>query len=304
MEAEVSSHDPRPVLVLGASGTQGGAVALALRARDIPVRGLARSEATAAKLSAAGITPVAGDFNDLDALVAACAGARAVFSMQSAPFVDPQSERREARTIVEAVRRAGTPQIVHTSVSGAGAYHRAMKDWGTGRWNENYWESKADAEDTVRASGLPFWTILKPAFLMENFIPPKVERFFPHLAQGELLTALKPETALVLVAADDVAAAAVAAIEAPQRFHQQEIELSGDRVTMAQAAEIFTRVTGRQVTARSVTPQAAVAQGVPEGWVASQVWSNEVPYPATPQDSRRYGLHPTPLAEWAARHLR
>src|SRR4051794_4152490 len=113
-ECLLSEADQRPVLVLGASGTQGGAVARALLARGIPVRALARSEPTRAKLTAAGITPVAGDFGDEASLLAACTGVRAVFTMQSAPFVDPQSERREGRTIVAAARQAAVPQIIHT----------------------------------------------------------------------------------------------------------------------------------------------------------------------------------------------
>lgn len=296
--------DQRPVLVLGASGTQGGAVARALLARGVPVRALARSDETAAKLRATGIAPVRGDFGDAASLETACEGARAVFSMQNAPWADPDSERREGRTIVEAARQAGVPQIVHTSVSGAGAYHRAMKDWGTGRWNENYWESKADVEDMVRDGGLPFWTILKPAFLMENFIPPKVDRFFPGLDRGELVTAFTPETSLVLAAADDVGEAAAAAIQDPERLNRQEIELAGDSLTMSQVAAVLSQASGRPMTARSVSPDEAVAHGMFRGWVDSQLWSNEVPYPAKPEDSRRLGLSPTTFAQWAERYVR
>jgi uncharacterized protein YbjT (DUF2867 family) len=292
-----------PVLVLGATGTQGRAVARALLAKGLPVRGLARSPSSAAKLQAAGVTPVQGDFNDADALAAACQGARAVFSMQNAPFADPQSERREAAVVAEAARRAGVEQIVHTSVSGAGAFHRSMKDWGAGRWSENYWESKADAEDVIRNSGVRFWTILKPAFMMENFVAPKVDFMFPDLARDQLITAFAPSTALALVAAADIGAAAAAAVGSAERFHGHEIELAGDRLTMAEIADVLSKMRGRPVAVRSLSAEAAVAHGLSSGWVSSQVWSNEVGYPATPDDSLRFGLQPTSMRQWAERYV-
>lgn len=299
----MSNNETQPVLVLGATGSQGSAVARSLLARNIPVRSMARSDGSAALLEAAGIVPMPGDFADEAALTRACEGVRAVFSMQQAPLLDPQSERRECATIVAAARKAGVQQIVHTSVSGAGAFHRSMKDWGTGRWMENYWESKADAEDIVRNAGFTFWTILKPAFMMENFIPPKMARFFPELSQGELISVLEPETKMVLVTAEDVGAATVAAIEDPGRFHGQSIELAGDALTMSEVAAILSRAMGRPITARSESPAEAEARGVMPHWILSQIWSNEVRYPAKPEDSRSLGLSPTTMEVWADRHM-
>ncbi len=298
----MSDTNTAPVLVLGASGTQGGAVAQALMAQGIPVRAFTRSAETAAKFRAAGMEAAIGDFADTASLVAACTGTRAVFSMQGAPFADPQSERREALAIVTAARAADVPQIVHTSVSGAGAFHRAMKDWGTGRWNENYWDSKADAENAVRGSGVKYWTILKPAFMMENYVTPKVPRFFPHLANGELVTAFTPETVMSLVTAEDVGTAATAAITDPERFNHLEIELSGDNLTMDEVGAVLAAAWMRPITTRYLSKADAVAEGISPFWVDSQLWTNEVGYPAIPEDSRKLGLAPTSLADWAARH--
>jgi nucleoside-diphosphate-sugar epimerase len=59
------------VLVTGATGYIGGAVAKALQARGHEVLGLARSERAAAKLQQAGIWAVMGDFGDRTSLVRA-----------------------------------------------------------------------------------------------------------------------------------------------------------------------------------------------------------------------------------------
>lgn len=127
----------------------------------------------------------------------------------------------------------------------------AMPGLNTGRWNVNYWESKADVEALVRDSGFACYTILKPAFLMENFIPPKAEYMFPDLIDDQLITALRPETRMVLVSAEDVGKAAAAAAAAPERYNRAEIELAGDWLTMGKSQRQFPRQPG----ARSPRPR-------------------------------------------------
>jgi nucleoside-diphosphate-sugar epimerase len=61
------------VLVTGASGYIGSAVAKALIARGHKVFGLARSDASASKLRSLGVTPVSGDFADHSSLTRAIA---------------------------------------------------------------------------------------------------------------------------------------------------------------------------------------------------------------------------------------
>ncbi|MCG8919720.1 NmrA family NAD(P)-binding protein, partial [Actinokineospora sp. PR83] len=65
-----------PVLVLGATGGQGGAVLRALRDAGRPVRALVRDPAApaAARLAAAGVELAAGGFTDRAALAAAMSG--------------------------------------------------------------------------------------------------------------------------------------------------------------------------------------------------------------------------------------
>src|SRR5271166_5794577 len=228
----MTDKDNPPVLVLGASGAQGCAVLRALLAAGVPVRAIVRDAAKAQPLADLGATLAIGNFDDRDSLVAACEDARAVFSMQVAGFSDKDSERRAGSNIVAAARKAGVRQFVHTSVSGTGTHHRGMAEWGTGRWDENYWDSKADVEDTVRSAGFQHYTIVKPAFMMENFTRPKADFMFPDLLDDALVTALTPATKLVMVAAGDIGRVATAAVLDPTRFDKAEIELAGDALTM------------------------------------------------------------------------
>ena len=99
-----------------------------------------------------------------------------------------------ASALVDAARKAGVRHFVHTSVCEAGR-HTQFPRWESGYWWQKYWTDKWDVEERVRAAGFARWTILKPAFLMDNFASPKAAHMFPHLRQGEILTAFLPQTA-------------------------------------------------------------------------------------------------------------
>jgi uncharacterized protein YbjT (DUF2867 family) len=299
----IDRSDVRPVLVLGATGAQGGAVARLLLAAGVPVRALVRDAAKAKPLIDAGATLAIGDFDDDDGLLAACMGARAIFSMQNPPFPDAESERRHGRKIVTAASAAGVSQLIHTSVSGTGAYHRAVAGWDEGRWDRNYWESKADVEDAVRSAGFDFCTIVKPAFMMENFTRPKADFMFPDLLDDGLVTALKPDTQLKLVAADDIGRIVAAAVLDPARLNGAEIELGGDSLTMPEIAAALSAVTSRSIIATSLPAQEVIARGQFPSWVTSQEWQVVAGYPATPANSKAYGISPITFVEWASRNV-
>src|SRR5918994_3639042 len=78
------------VFLTGASGYIGSAVADRLRDAGHVVSGLARSDAAATRLSAAGIQPVRGNFTDLESIGAAARFADGVISMATTydPNVD------------------------------------------------------------------------------------------------------------------------------------------------------------------------------------------------------------------------
>jgi uncharacterized protein YbjT (DUF2867 family) len=299
----IDQSDTRPVLVLGATGAQGGAAMCALLAAGVRVRALVRDAAKAQFLVDLGATLAVGDFDDQTALLAACNGARAVFSMQNPPFPDTESERRHGRNIIGAAKTAAVPQIIHTSVSGTGAYHRTVKGWDEDRWDKNYWESKAAVEDTVRSSGFDFYTIVKPAFMMENFTRPKADFMFPDLLDDGLVTALTPDTKLTLVAAEDIGRVAASAVLDPGRFNGAEIELGGDSLTMTEIAATLSTATGRAITARSLSADAVIARGQFPGWVNSQMWQVAAGYPATPADAHAFGITPLTFAAWATRNV-
>lgn len=308
--------DERPVLVIGGTGRQGGATTRALLGRAIPVRALVRDpeSAKAKELVRAGAALVQGDLEDPDSLAAACEGVRAVFSVQSPSLADPDfnAERIRGLNLVRAAAATKVPQFVHTSVTGAGEWHRNVPGWADGLWHKplfdgtqplaSYWETKAAIDEYVREAGFPYWTVVHPATFMENFIRPSV--YFENWTGDRMVTALSAKTELALIAVDDIGEAAAAAIADPDRFNKVDLELAGDRLTIPAIADILSDVVGTRIAAPELTRDEAIAQGLMPQLAVSHEWNNIAGMPAQPEDAKKLGLTPMTFTAWATRSFK
>jgi len=290
------------VLVTGATGQQGGAVARALRAAGRPVRALVRDPGTdpARGLADAGIELVQGDLDDPASVVAAARGARAVFSVQMPDLADllGDAELRHARAIADAVRAAGIEQVVHTSVSGAGEHGLAgavdPEVWGAAL--VHYWRTKLGAERLLTGSGATRVTVLRPAGFMENFLPPSM--YTPGGDPERMVLAADADVEQPFVAVADIGAAAAAAFADPDRFDGVVLELAGERMSFRAAAAALSDAWGLAITV-SDDPDAARAAGLPDMFLRAQQFTAEHPSPADPQTVRDLGLPVTGFTEWA-----
>ncbi|MFJ5739302.1 NmrA family NAD(P)-binding protein [Streptomyces microflavus] len=293
-----------PVLVTGATGRQGGAVARALLAADVPVRALVRDPHSprAKAVEALGVELVTGDLADRSSLGPACADVRAVFSVQMPPMdetgVDFAGELAQATNLIEAARAAGVPQFVQSSTSGVGR-HTETPGWAEGRWAAmaGYFDTKQAILEKVRGAGFARWAVIKPAFFMDN-----LPQLAPHGPEGGLATVLLPDTTLALVATEDIGAAAAHAIQEPDRFHEVELELAGELLTMEEVARTLSTAWGVPVEAPTMSLDEALAAGMP-AWGAGHVWSNAITQPARPELALELGIPVTTLATWAREHL-
>ncbi len=153
------------VLVIGATGQQGGATARHLLERDRTVRALVRApDSPAARaLRRAGADLARGDLDDPASLRAAMEGAHGVFlvlTMMVGPRISPEgvvAEERRGQAVADLARETGIEHLVYSSLNGAGA-----------RSGIPYYESKARIEEHIHALGLPA-TILRPVSFMDNF---------------------------------------------------------------------------------------------------------------------------------------
>jgi uncharacterized protein YbjT (DUF2867 family) len=301
--------DPAPVLVTGATGQQGGATTRALLAAGIPVRALVRDPSTprARAVEALGAELVTGDLDDRDSVTRAAKGARAVFSVQMPAFTgegfDFEGETTQGITLIDAAKAAGVHQFVHTSVSGAGQ-HTESPGWAEGRWAaaEPSMTAKTRIQDHLRTAGFPRWTLLKPGMFMENFLP-TTKYLFPLGIEGGLITVLNPETRLSLVAVHDIGTAAAAAITNPDKFHEVELELASDYLSMTEIAETLSTTLEIPLTAPDMTADQAIAAGMPPMGISLDRL-NVAGQPGRPQYAKDLGIPLTTFATWAREHMR
>lgn len=293
-----------PVLVTGGTGKQGGAVLHELRKRGIPVRALVRdpSGEKVAALGELGVELAKGDLNDAVSLRPACVGVRAVFSVQMPDMTDLLSdlELTQARNLIEAAKAEGVPHFVQSSVSGTAERENAP-GWSEGRWHAthmgHYWDMKAAVEASVRDAGFQRWTIVRPAFFMENFIRPSF--LFANWTEDRLLTAIRPDTELAMVAVHDIGVAVAMAVENPDRFNGLQLELAGDRLSMREVAAVLSDTMGIDLEAPDLSADEAISAGMMPVLVVGQEWSNEMPAPARAAFAHELGIATTDFRQWA-----
>ncbi|QSQ23753.1 NmrA family NAD(P)-binding protein [Pyxidicoccus parkwayensis] len=292
-----------PVLVTAATGRQGGATARALLADGkSSVRVMVRNpKAPAARAFAvAGAEVVVGDLDEPASLRAACAGVRAVFSMQSpivsATGVDYSKERQQGRNLVEAALAEGVETFVHTATSGVGD-HRNVEGWAEGRWkaHEDYWENKLATCDLVRTAGFKHWTLILPSTFMDHAMLDPAG----FVDGRQLLTVVRTDRPIALIAPEDIGKSAAAAINDPATFNGVTLQLAGDVLTLPQIAEVLSRLDGKEYVVRSGTVEEAVAAGLHPGVARGMTYMNVSPVLARPEIARSYGLSLMSFETWA-----
>jgi len=117
------------ILVTGATGFIGAAVARKLSQQRHEVMALSRSDAAAAKLRAAGLTPIAGDFANPASLAAPAAQVDAVVSTASIGQVEgtPESfakDRDAVEVMTKALGDSGKPLIFTSGSAIFGVFTR------------------------------------------------------------------------------------------------------------------------------------------------------------------------------------
>lgn len=236
--------------VTGATGTQGGAVARQLRALGWQVDTVTRdpSSPAAQALASIGVTCHAGDWRDEAVLETALRGSDALFLNLMPDLSDLGSELPTGKNIVRLARAAGTRRVVYSGFLDLPSL-RDEDPFG-GLWQLAR-DAKLGIEQAVRAAGFESWTLLRPGFLMANFVDPKARFLYPGAAHSGVFTlAYRPDTALPLVDHEDIAAFAVAALRDPlRRFHGHTINLVGDLVPVHRALAMLARAARRPLRA-------------------------------------------------------
>jgi uncharacterized protein YbjT (DUF2867 family) len=254
----------RLILVCGATGKQGGAVARSLLDRGFQVRGLTRNpqKPAAQALADQGAEVVQGDMEERSSMERALEGAYGIFSVQNFWETGYDRQVEQGKTVADAAKAAGVEHFVYSSV---GSAHRQT--------GIPHFESNWEVEEHVRQIELPY-TILRPTALMQNW-----EMMREMILGGTLAQALDPDKPLQQVAVEDVGAFAAIAFENPEGWIGREVDLAGDEQSMPEIAETFARVIGREVSYYQV-PWDQFEEQMGEEVTVNYRWFNDVGYEA------------------------
>lgn len=229
-------------MVVGITGQVGSRVAALLARRGARVRGVSRHPHD--YTGTGRMELVAADLRDPEEAGRVVEGARAVYLTPPLNAQDAlEDQRRVALNVIRAAQKAGVRHLVmHTALK--------AKEGGTGA---RVIDEKKTLEEELKASGVPF-TILRPGWFLDNLL---AER--DALQGGTIVMPLPPERRLGVVAARDIARAAVEILaRGPQnRGFDLHVRDGVDGAALAQAA---TRALGQPVVYREASLEAFVHQ--------------------------------------------
>ena len=246
------------ILVTGASGFLGSAIAAALRARGHGLRVLARRSSPRTNLDP-GDTLCEGDLRDRASLAAALNGVRFLFHAAADYRLwarNPEEIHRNnvegTRLIMEEAMRAGVERVVYTSsvatlklTDGAAATedHPLAEGEGIGAYKRSKVAAERLVEAMIRRDGLRA-VIVNPSTPIgpRDVRPTPTGRIIVEAASGRMPAFV--DTGLNLVHVDDVAAGHVAALGRGQ-IGERYI-LGGDNVFLADMLADIARLVGRR----------------------------------------------------------
>ncbi len=241
----------RNLLIVGATGQQGGATIkalLELPKSDPPIHILALTRnATSPKAKALAeahpgvIDLVQGNATD----------PKPIFESQPKGSINAifivttpgKDEEKQGIPLIDAAVEHGVQHIVLSSVDRGGD----EKSW-TNPTEIPHFKSKHNIElhlrDKAQQAGSKFtWTILRPTAFIDNWSP----GFAAGMMSAMMQASMKPETKLQLTSVRDIGMFAAAALTDPAKWSGRAIGLAGDSLTLAEAKEKFKKTTGKDL---------------------------------------------------------
>jgi len=192
------------VLVAGATGQLGGAIARKLIAAGVPIRALARSAEKLAPLKDAGAEVVAANLLDLPKVTDACRGVTQIVStvnnnMGQGATSPMKVDVSAHQNLCAAARNTGVKRIMYVSFRGV-----------TSGETVDIFRVKWYIEDLIRRSGLPH-VMLRPSAFMDVWIDMIIA---PDIRKKGRATVFGDGTRMMnYVAVDDVAEYAVKIVQ-------------------------------------------------------------------------------------------
>lgn len=216
------------ILVAGATGHVGGAIARILAEAGEPVRALVRDAGRQGLDSR--VTWVPADLNKPSTVAAALPGVTAMFMMAGYPGLSE---------VLDAARGAGVRRIVLLSSLSAA-------DGDTSNVIARY---HIESEETIRASDLPY-SFLRPPTFMTNTL-----QWASTIRDGGVVRATFPDVPMAVIDPQDIAA--VAAVELREASGDSHVhELSGPQaMTPKDRIDVLSDVLGHRIGFEGLTDE-------------------------------------------------
>ena len=280
------TNPKQTILVTGATGNQGGAVARhLLQRRQFMVRAFVRdkNKLAAQALKQSGAELVEGDLNDRASIDRALQGITGVFSVQG--FTDGQDvEIRQGEALAAAAKAMGIKHFVYSSVGGAER-----------KTGIPHFDSKFQIEEFVRAIGLPY-TIMRPVFFFFNY-----NMMRPMIENGALRQPLSPHTKLQQLSEEDYGIMVAEVFERPADFLNREKQVASVNMTMTEIAASFSRVMGKTVSYQQI-PFEAFEQQAGKEVTTMYRWFERVGYDADLAELKHDFPEPTDFESYLRDH--
>ena len=279
------------ILVTGATGMFGGAVAAQLAARGALVRAMTSNPSRVEQLRRPGVEAVLADMDRPETLGAALVGVDTVF------LVSPMDDRVQVRegNVLAAAQQVGVRRIV--KLYGAVEHHGDPLG------------SLHDASvESIRASGLD-WALLSPTSVLET----SLFSMLPWIEAVGSIVACAGEGKVAHVAADDVARAGAAILTEGSQTGRNYVITGPELLSYGDLCQILSRVTGRDIGYQDVPDEGLERLLVREAGMTPEqaeigvichfrAWRNGDAEALTDTFRELTGESPTTAEEWITAH--
>jgi len=258
------------IAIVGATGAQGGGLVRAILSdpdHEYQVRALTRdvNSDKSKELAKMGAEVVAADVDDMASLKKAFHGAYGAFCVTF--FWDhfsPEKENSQAKAMAEAAKSEGVKHVIWSTLDDTRKLIPLDDDRMPtlqGKYKVPHFDAKGESNHYFTDLGLPV-TLLNTVFYWENFI------YFGQGPQkgpdGKLAISMPMgESKLPGIAAADIGKCALGIFKAGQKYMGKTVGICGEQLSIAQTAEAFSKVLGKEVIYNEVTPEAYRGFGFP-----------------------------------------
>jgi uncharacterized protein YbjT (DUF2867 family) len=296
------SPPTQTVFVVGATGTQGEAVARRLRTMDWAVHATVRdlSSPAAKGLASLGVELTVGDWDDQAALTAAIAGCSKLFLNMIPSFTDMSAELVQVKRILAIAKTAGVTHVIYSSALSVN-HPEILDSINKDSIVAKAILSKGAIEAELKGAGFDTWTIIRGGFFMQNFLVPKIMMYPGFVESSRWTTALTPEVLIPVFDAEDMGATAAAVFQDPGRFNGKDIALASEKLTGDQVMEQLSVATGRELKAAYMTEEEINAQKVFNPFVEAQLVSRQMAEFVDLDEPKSYGIPLTKFGDFLER---